>query len=161
MENKDIKLDISESSKDDSSRKELLWEKREEDVFYEWLKDMNEKSTAHGKKGKIFKKRYAILMIPATLIPIIISGLSSVLVAHPLIISGAGILTGVLSGLSGFYNLGSKYEQHFQYENHYAILAKEIRKELSKPKAMRPACDVYLEKIMAQLNNLDSNAPLL
>ncbi len=148
-------------SKDDSSRKELLWEKRQEIIFNQWKDDMIEKSVKHGKKGKIFKKRFSILMIPATLLPIVMSGLASVLVDYPLVISGASILTGVLTGLNGFFNYGSKYEKHFNFENQYLTLSREIVKELSKPKRHRPACDVYYEKIMNEMNKLDESAPLL
>lgn len=50
--NKDIELEITPpSSLDDEQRKELLWEKREEQLIEKWIDDCKVRSDKHGKKA--------------------------------------------------------------------------------------------------------------
>ena len=52
----DIELDITPpSSLDDEQRKELLWERREEDVINKWVDDCRLRSDKRGKKAKQYK----------------------------------------------------------------------------------------------------------
>ena len=160
----DIKLDFERtppsgiSSKDDDNRKELLWESREEELLKKWMIEMKDNSIKHGKKARKTKKLYSLVGVPATLIPIVLSGLSS-LEIDPLINSLLMILTGSLIGVSTFFNLGKKFTQHFEYEHKYDELSRELEKELRKPKTHRVACDVYMEKIYMAFNGLNSQAP--
>ena len=72
------------SSHDDTSRKELLWENREENIIEEWRQRCLVRSEAHGVKGKIMKRRYTYCSIPSILIPVVTSGLSTILQPYPL-----------------------------------------------------------------------------
>lgn len=157
----DIKVDItppSAGSRDDENRKELLWEHREEELLKEWMEEMKENSIKQGKKARQTKKIYALFGVPATLLPIVLSGLSS-LEIEPLVNSLLMITTGSLIGISTFFNLGKKFAQHFEYEHKYDELARELEKELKKPKRHRIACDVYMEKIYMTYNGLNARAP--
>ena len=159
----DIKIDLtppSSNSKDDESRKELLWESREEDLLKRWMSEMKESSIKQGKKARETKKLYALFGVPATLVPIVLSGLSS-LEIDPLVNSLLMIMTGSLIGISTFFNLGKKFAQHFEYEHKYDELARELEKELKKPKRHRIACDVYMEKIYMTYNGLNARAPAI
>jgi hypothetical protein len=160
----EIQLKISsrsEDSHDDPNRKELLWEKREEDIMEEWRQRMLNNSTAHGKKGRVMKTRYAACTVPAIIIPVVASGLSNILQPYPLATACSMLATSILTGINGFFNFGSKTERHFHFEAAYMVLANEVQKEMCKPKAMRPPCDVYLQKIMSKMNELDASAPVL
>ena len=45
--NEDIRIDledVSDNSKDDENRKELLWEVREEELLKNWMEEMKSKS---------------------------------------------------------------------------------------------------------------------
>ena len=133
---KDIKLDItppSTGSVDDENRKELLWEHRQEELLNKWMKEMYINSKKQGIKARQVKILYALVGVPATLIPIILSGLTS-LEVEPLVSSLLMITTGSLIGISTFFNLGKKFAQHFEYEHKYDELARELEKELKKPK---------------------------
>ena len=159
----DIKIDLtppSSNSKDDESRKELLWESREEDLLKMWMEEMKINSLKQGKKARETKKLYALFGVPATLVPIVLSGLSS-LEIDPLVNSLLMIMTGSLIGISTFFNLGKKFAQHFEYEHKYDELARELEKELKKPKRHRIACDVYMEKIYMTYNGLNARAPAI
>lgn len=150
----------SNDSKDDEHRKELLWENREEELLLKWKNEMYENSSQHRKSGKRFKKLYAIFGVPATLIPIIMSGLTPQLEDYPLAQSLLMITTGTLVGISTFFNLGKRFTQHFEYEHRYDELAREIEKELNKPKRHRLACDVYMERIYMKYSGLNASAPM-
>jgi hypothetical protein len=157
----DIKVDItppSTGSRDDENRKELLWEEREEGLLKIWMNEMVISSKKQGIKARQTKKIYALVGVPATLLPIILSGLTS-LEIEPLVNSLLMITTGSLIGVSTFFNLGKKFAQHFEYEHKYDELAKELQKELNKPKRHRVACDVYMEKIYMTYNGLNARAP--
>ena len=157
----DIKVEItppSSSSSDDVNRKELLWESREEELLQKWMDEMIINSKKQGIKARKTKKLYALLGVPATLLPIVLSGLSS-LDIDPLTNSLLMIATGSLIGISTFFNLGKKFAQHFEYEHKYDELARELQKELRKPKRHRIACDVYMEKIYMNYNGLNARAP--
>jgi len=157
----DIKVEItplSSSSNDDENRKELLWETREEELLQKWMDEMVINSKKQGLKARKTKKLYALLGVPATLLPIVLSGLSS-LEIDPLTNSLLMIATGSLIGISTFFNLGKKFAQHFEYEHKYDELSRELQKELRKPKRHRIACDVYMEKIYMAYNGLNARAP--
>lgn len=165
--NKDLmdkKLDItppSSSSKDDETRKELLWESREEEVLHKWKDEMYLQSKAHRENGKKYKKLYALCGVPATLIPIVLSSFQNEIDEYPIVQSMLLLATGFFVGISTFFNLGKRFSQHFEYENRYDELAREMDKELSKPKRHRIACDVYMEKMYMKYTGLNKSAPLV
>jgi len=155
----DIKIDLTPpSSLDNDNRKELLWETREEELLSKWMTEMYIHSKKQGVKANHTKKIYALIGLPATLLPIVLSGLTS-LEIDPLTNSLLMIVTGSLIGISTFFNLGKKFAQHYEYEHKYDELAMEIEKELQKPKRHRIACDLYMEKIYMTYNGLNARAP--
>ena len=158
----DIAIDLtsmSDSSKDDLNRKELLWESREEVLLEKWMLDMFDSSKKQGICGKKYKKLYAVFGVPSILMPLIMSGFTAQLEKQPLISSLLMITTGSLIGISTFFNLGKRFTQHFEYEHRYYELALEIEKEMKKPKKHRIACDVYIEKIYMTYCGLNARAP--
>jgi hypothetical protein len=161
----DIKVDITPpsttGSRDDDNRKELLWELREEELLEKWKDEMYDNSKLHRNSGKKYKNLYAIFGVPATLIPIIMSGLTAPLEDYPLTQSLLMITTGTLVGISTFFNLGKRFAKHFEYENRYDELAREIEKELKKPKRHRLACDVYMERVYLKYSGLNACAPVI
>lgn len=159
MSEDDLKLDISPESTDDENRRELMWEKREEDLLVKWKNDMCNKSIEQGKSARKIKKLYSVLGLPATLLPIIMSGLTKQLEEYEILQSLLMIATGSLIGISTFFNLGKKTALHFEYEHKYSELALTIDKELTKPKKYRIALDVFLENISLKYIALDERAP--
>jgi hypothetical protein len=159
----DAKIDITppskSDSKDDSTRKELLWEAREESLIIKWKNEMLIKKNHHNKKGIRLKKFYRIFGIPACCIPIIVSGLTNELKDFPEILSYLMIATGIITTMMTFFNFSKTSQLHFEFENRYAMLVKNIEKEMQKPKKSRIACDVYVENIYLQYCYLDSSAP--
>jgi uncharacterized protein YueI len=157
----DLKYEKSDSSKDDPARKELLWERREEQLLLGWCKKLKFNSLAHGVKAKRTKHYYNMVSLPAILIPVVASSLSTVLQPYPLAMSGAMLVTSVFTGINGFFNLGAKTQLHFEFEYAYNKLANEIDKELCKPKRHRTACDLYMQIVLSEMDRLDASAPAL
>lgn len=157
----DLNYEKSDSSKDDPARKELLWERREEQLLLQWCKKLKEHSIAHGIKAKRTKQYYNMVSLPAILIPVVVSSLSTVLQPYPLAMSIAMLVTSLFTGVNAFFNLGGKTQLHFEFEYAYNKLANEIDKELCKPKRHRTACDLYMQIILSEMNRLDSAAPVL
>ena len=159
----DIEIDITPqskgSSKDDPNRKELLWDKREEVIFYEWVKQSKKKVVYHQNKAKSCKIKNACLSIPAILIPIISSGLSGILPCSSMENSILMMIVGILNCVDTFFDYGRRREKHEVFSNRYFSLINEVESELSKPKKDRVACDLYLEKIKQMFNNLHLNEP--
>ena len=160
MNNKDIELDITPpSSLDDEQRKELLWERREEQLLQKWVDDCKNRSNKHSKKAKEYKIKYACVGLPSILIPIILGGLSPVIKCHTLEYSLVLMSSGLFSGVNMFFNFGKKEVENATYANKYFKLVNDVEAELSKPKKNRVACDVYLESVKNQFNSLVLSAP--
>ena len=158
--NKDVELDITPpSSLDDEQRKELLWERREEELIQKWIDDCKVRSLRHGKKAKQYKIRYASVGLPSILIPIVLGGLSPVIPCNTLEYSLVLMMAGLFSGVSMFFNFGKKEVEHATYSNKFFKLVNDIEMELSKPKRHRVACDVYMEKIKNEYNALVLSSP--
>lgn len=162
-EEEDIAIDLTpnsnNSSKDDPNRRELLWDKREELIFREWIKHSKEKVDFHTSKAKSCKNRNACLSIPTILIPIISSGLSGILPCSSMENSILMMIVGILNCIDTFFDYGRLREKHEVFSNRYFSLITEVETELSKPKRDRVACDLYLEKIKGMYNTLHLTEP--
>jgi hypothetical protein len=148
-------------SSKDCDRAELLWERREEDTIEKWRKSCVVESKLHGEKARHVKKKYTALSVPAIILPLMLSGFSSLIQPYPLVNSATLMVVAILTGMNGFFNLGGKTQKHFQYEALYSDLALEIEAELCRPKAFRVACDVYIERIRNSVSKLNTSAPPL
>tara|TARA_R110000782_G_scaffold58835_2_gene122559 strand:+ start:3008 stop:3517 length:510 start_codon:yes stop_codon:yes gene_type:complete len=149
----------TEPSTDDPNRKELPWEKREENLLISWCDDCKSRSKAHDVKGKRHKLQYAVFGVPSVLIPIMLGGVASVVPCQSIIYSVSMMLSGLFSGVSMFFNFGKKQQHHLNFSSQYFELSNDIECELSKPKRHRTACDVYMEGVKIKYNNMCRQAP--
>jgi hypothetical protein len=160
MNNKDIELDITPaSSVDDDMRKEILWEKREEQLIEKWIDDCKNRSLKHSKKAKEYKIKYSCVGLPSILIPIVLGGLSPVIKCDTFEYGLVLMFAGIFSGIGMFFNFGKKNVEHNTCSNMYFKLVNEVEAELSKPKKHRVACDVYMEKVKNEYNSLVIASP--
>jgi hypothetical protein len=156
-----LSREFTPTSVDDDQRKELPWEEREEKLLRTWIADIVKRSSLRDMKGQRNKIKYAVFGVPTILIPIILGGMSRVIPNHSMGYSLAVMLSGVLSGVSMFFNFGKKQQEHFDYSNKFFELANEVDSELSKPKRFRVACDVYIERIKQTYNSLVKQSPTI
>jgi hypothetical protein len=157
----DIQLDITPSSSDNSDRKELLWESRQEQLLKQWCSDCKTRGAQHDAQGKRNKRKFAIFGIPSVLMPIVLGGVSGVVQYNSLIYSLGMMSSGLFSGVNLFFNFSKKTQLHFEYSNKFNELSTEIETELCKPRRHRIACDVYLERTRMSFNYLCCQAPNL
>ena len=148
----------SESSVDDPLRREIMWETRLETICHKWNTDSSNRSRQHDAKAKQMKKMGACLSVPAIVIPLILSGLTSIL-TDPLINSSSMVVVSILTGINTFFNYQKKESRHFEYSAKFFKLSTDIEKELAKRKKDRVAADVFLEAVGAEYNQLCFNAP--
>ena len=148
-------------SLDNPDRREVLWEPRLEKLCNKWRDDCLKRSTQHDTKAKIHKRRFAVFALPAIILPLIMSGLSNILVNYPLVSSSGMALTAILTGVNTFFNHSKKQIQHFEFSAKFFRLATEIEKEIAKRKKDRLASDVFVERVSMDYNNLAFNAPAL
>ena len=151
MEQVHLKIDDPETSDsislDNADRNEVLWEPRLENLCNKWRDDCLKRSTQHDTKAKIHKRRFAVFALPAIVLPLIMSGLSNILVQYPLISSSGMALTSILTGINTFYNHSKKQIQHFACSAKFFRLSTDIEKELAEKKNDRVAADVFGERI--------------
>jgi hypothetical protein len=148
-------------SVDDSYRKELLWEHREERLVVEWALDCKSKSKAHDIQSKRYKKLYAVFGVPSIFIPIILGGVSSFVACNSLAYSLGMMTTGLFAGIGIFFNFSKKQAEHCEYENKFLELALDVDMEMAKPKRHRVACDVFMERIKLRYTGLIDQQPNL
>jgi len=168
MSDDDIRLLVKEEncrentpeSIDDIHRKELLWERREENLLNEWIKDCSKRGRHHTNQAQRNKRLFRIFSLPATLIPILLSGFTGVLDPTELEWTVCLMMAGLMSGVSGFFNFGRVSQAHYQYEALYDNLVKDVELTLSKPKSARIACDVFLEQVRGKYVSLNTSAPV-
>jgi hypothetical protein len=161
MSGRDICLDFTTDSRDDSHRQEMMWEKREENLLLAWSSDCKKRSNKHEMKGNQNKMKYGMFGVPSILIPILIGSLAQVIACHSLEYSLGIASSGLFSAINMFFNFGKKAQTHYEYSNKFFELANEIQSELAKPRRHRIACDVYLEQIKLKYQSLCSESPNL
>jgi hypothetical protein len=149
------------SSKDDPDRVELLWETRTENMVLKWREHCLDHSKKHGLKARKVKNNYTALSIPAIILPLVLSGFSSLINPYPLVNSITLMVVSILTGMNSFFNLGKRTQEHFHYEGQYADLAMAIESEICRPRARRVAADVYMERVKNNISKLDLSAPNL
>lgn len=143
----------------DRERSEMLWSDRSEDLLHNYQLSCRKQSDYHSVCYKKFKKLNAIYSLPTMVIPIILSGLTTVLDDYPLVTNLSLIFTGCLSGINIFFGYSKKSEKHNNFSGKFCELSMEIENELSKPKRFRQASDVFQQKIYSALINLNNSAP--
>jgi hypothetical protein len=151
----------SGSSVDNPNRHEVLWETRLEAICTKWKNDCIIRSEKHDTKAKTHKQKFAMFALPSIILPLVMSGVSNLLVDYPLVSSSGMALTAILTGMNTFFNHSKKQTQHFEYSGRFFKLAIDIEKELAKRKKDRTAADVFIERISMDYNNLAFNAPNL
>jgi hypothetical protein len=144
---------------DNRFRQAMLWSSDIEDVLTKWHQKCTSNARQHCQSGATFRTIYTCLAIPASVVPLALASLSSIVTkSHTVFIVGM-VISGVLSTFVGVLNPGSKAQRHRGFEAHYTELSMEITKELVKPQRHRADADVFLQRIMDRYNHLNNLAP--
>ena len=165
MSRDEVVLDITPpscASKDDAQRKELLWEKREEEHLRKIAERCSGLSKRHDVKSARCRWYYRAFGVPAAVLPLIGSAIVEY-VPHDLsyVVTIIMLLAAVSSALNTLLDWGRKSQQHLDYAGRYGELVNEIESQLCRPKSGRIACDVMLERVKERYGYLNLSAPPL
>ena len=152
---------LSQSS-EDGDRVEMPWQSREETFLENLKEDCIHLSNCHEIASKAAKCKYTLFQLPVVILPLVLAGISPYLPEGFNALRDMGMLTtGILGGISSFFNFGKKQNQHNEFSGKYQALAAMIHSELIKPRRFRIALDVFLERVTTQKSHLDDGSPVL
>jgi len=149
-----------DDSKDDSDRKELLWEDREEKFIQTIEDDCRANSVQLDLIARKKRSCFRLWSVPAMILPLIAASLNEMAPTKIKYVSSMIMLiSGVCTVINTFFNFGKKSQQFFEYSNKYRELADEISVELCKPKRYRLDCDLVLHTVTVKRNAISSTCP--
>jgi len=152
---------LSQSS-EDGDRVEMPWQSREETFLENLKEDCIHLSNCHEIASKSSKCKYTAFQLPVVILPLVLAGISPYLPEGYNALRDMCMLgTGLLSGISSFFNFGKKQNQHNEFSGKYQALSAMIHAELIKPRRFRTALDVFLERVTTQKSHLDDGSPVL
>ena len=161
----DHTLDITPpscQSSDDAQRKELLWEKREEDHLKKIAEQCAGLSKRHDGKAALCRWYFRAFGVPAAILPLIGSAIVEYVPGRlSYVVTITMLCAAVSSALNTLLDWGRKSQQHLDYAGRYGELVNEIESQLCRPKAGRIACDVMLERCKERFGYLNLSAPPL
>jgi hypothetical protein len=146
----------------DREREEMPWDEKIELLMDKWKCETTEKAEAHHAKAVKAKQMYILFGIPPIVVPVILTGLQSVI--HELnkyVVPSLLIFSGLVAVSNIFFNFGQKFQQNCEFSAKYDSLSKEIEAECTKHKKFRVAADVFLERVKLLSYSIDNNAPFL
>ena len=139
------------------------WTKKTEKLAIEW-KDLAHKACeGHRKAGFSNKFKHNVTGVPVIVLSAIFAPLTATLgscESYTKYISMVGfILTGILSGINGFYGFVQKHQRHMDYSGRYGEIVTDVQYELAKGRQFRTPPDQFLMKIQVKMDHLNSEAP--
>ena len=146
-------------TEDNLFREPMLWTTEIEGVLLKWNSKCLANVHIHARNGLWYMRLYTLFAIPASVIPLSLASLSSVLDPNHLVFLLGMVISGALSTIVGVINPGGFAQLHRSFEAQYSELATEITKELVKPPGYRTEADVFLQRVLDRFNYLNNLAP--
>lgn len=144
----------------DAVRVEMKWDVRQQNTLLAWAADAKKRSNYHGEQAVINKARHAAFGVPTMVLPLVISTLTDYLRDLPVVSAFMLITCALFSTIATFFAFAGKMQHHGEFESRFAEFATTVEAEMSKPRAHRTQCDVYLQKSLDSYNSLVSSAPM-
>lgn len=141
--------------------KQQQWSEEFETLISEWGCELNDYSQMHYYSARLLKRYYYCLAVPAIIFPFIMTFASKTIVNETQLLyvnEFAFLLSGILSGLTTFFQYGQRYIQHYSYAHQYDVLNKRITTELSKKRQFRAQVDLFILELQGDINSLNENA---
>lgn len=145
-------------------RFEEPWSNEIEELLARWKIQVEKLSFLHDESGYLIKARYYRLVIPATLIPFVMTFLSQILPNDEITTATIGVMfmiTSIMTGLQTLFSYGQLYEKHFQYSSRYSDIVNRIDTELSRQRKYRVPSDVFVMEVKCKIDNLNDTSPEL
>lgn len=148
-----------------SISKNYSWSREHECLLEKWIENINENAVLHENAGYFNKKLSKHYELPAVLIPLIMSPISTAFTEYAQIMKyvnmSSFIVTGVLSGFIAFYKFSVKSERHFNQASLYQELSSIIDVELSKKRENREDVFLFLCEVRNRMAHLNSISPIV
>lgn len=142
----------------DKTRKEMKWNDTHDHLLKNWKLDIRKEHIKHENSKMKYTRLISYFNLPASLIPIALSILIDE-IGDNVTTSIFMLISGILFGISSFFDFGGKREQHSQASEKYSELFLMIELELSKPREFRVQADVYLERVYNLLIKYNADSP--
>ena len=149
----------------DRRRVEMPWGARSEKTIELWKEKALSRANIHEQTAYNKKKLHKILGIIAISTPLVFAICSQFILEgnegyFKNKISAIGFsVSSIVTGIFTFLNLETAMFRHFEYAAKYEEYAIHLMSELTKPKAHRTPCDVFLKECELRLIFIEENAP--
>jgi hypothetical protein len=154
-----MEINVDSTSLDDPSREELLWSTRSEDLCAGWVEDSRNRSKQHGRLANKFKCKAQIFGFLNILLPLLLASSTPFIGEYTIMYQVLLFIVSLSAGTTALFKYEHKYCKHGEYENKYLELVDDILSEISRPKAYRLQCDVFIERCKNNHNKLVSSSP--
>ena len=145
----------STSSEDDTTRREMMWTSKIDELFLKWKEECEESAKQHAFMGRMKKICYYTLATPCIVLPFCMGAMN---LDDDQIYTTANFITSGITAFSTFINFSQQYTEHYDCETRYQELAIEIDAILVKPKRDRLQADVQLEATKNRLEYLNKTS---
>lgn len=138
------------------------WEDSQEALIQGWRTNCESLAARHEEAAKVAKKKAVKYGLPAIIIPLLMTPLSSAFQDTEWIgyvEMSAFMTSGLASAMSQFFNFSGKSEKHFSFSSRYADLVTDIDQELAKRRPFRQSVDTFTLKIKMAYMALNRAAP--
>jgi hypothetical protein len=154
--------DEQEHDDNNDERLDEPWEESQENLIKSWRTTCEGLAERHEQAAKAAKKKGVTYGLPAIIIPLVMTPLSSAFQDNAwigFIEMTAFMTTGLASATSQFFNFSGKSEKHFAFSARYADLVTDIDQELAKRRPFRQSVDTFSLKIKMAYMALNRAAP--
>ena len=162
----DISLNIPNKITDSHKTKiEESWNSEHEGYMRSIIDTCSKKIKQHDRAGYHFKKLHDRWALPAMIVPICMTAVSSLISTEvpetKYVNAIAFALSGILNAIVGFYQYNEKKANNFNDSAKYNDVIIEIESELEKGRPYRTQYDVFSTKVKMIVSNLCRNESLL
>ena len=151
-----------EKDDDVDERLDEPWGSAQESLIKNWRATCESLAAKHEQAAKAAKAKSVKSGLPAILIPLIMTPLSSAFQESQwigYIEMTAFMTTGLASAMSQFFNFSGKSEKHFAFSSRYADIVTDIDQEMAKPRNFRQSVDTFSLKVKMMYMSLNRAAP--
>lgn len=145
----------------DIKRIEMRWHSQQELHLHDIAQQCRDSARVHRRWGRWCKIAFSVLSLPCVVLPLAVGALENHAARSHMrwFIPASMISVGVLNGINTLLDLGRRSESHFSSEQLYATLRSEIQLVLVKPRRVRVAADVFLERVNQRFCSINDKAP--
>lgn len=156
--NSPLRRSLSSSPDDVFYRKIQIWDSKSENFLNDVIKDIDKKIEFHRNASKKYRAFHYTFGFFSTALPLISAGLLD-LFDSKLFETNLLISIGIINSVSQFFRLETMHNKHLEFEDRFEELKSKINLELTKSKANRMNCELFILKVVDKYNLLNYTGP--